>query len=54
MRIEVQKNLVNGNVKEINQKITSIKNLKNIFTFAFTESFNNAFNINFKNLIRTH
>lgn len=50
-RIQLQKNLINGNIKEINQKLGSIKNLKNAFVFSFTESFNNAYNINYQNLV---
>lgn len=50
-RVELQKALVNGKSKEINQKIGSIKNLKNNFSFVLTESYNNLYNINYEGVV---
>ena len=50
-RIELQKALINGKIKEVNQKTGSIKNLKNEFGFVLTESFSNLFNTNYENII---
>lgn len=50
-RVELQKALINGKTKEINQKIGSIKNLKNNFSFVLTESYNNLYNINYEGIV---